>query len=219
MRSAVVTEKFSFPSTRIERDDGQLGAQLVQDREIRIRIERRPHLREVHTSIEQRRQDPDVHVDRLVEELARRIDRDVVPGLADELRHRLPGQLPLEVPQRQLQAAQRLDGQPGVTDPPPGPHPQLARERVDGDELAPEHQRRIHVVDERCVDLGERAAVAVADLTPADHPLGLHTHEAEVHLLAEHVGQRRGDDLDGLDLRHREQTVGMSGLLPEILGR
>ena len=132
-----------------------------------------------------------MHVDRLVEELAGRVDRDPVPGLADELRDRLPCQLPVQVPQRQLQAAQRLDGQPGVPDPPPCPHPELAGERVDGHELAPEDERCVHVVDERRVHLGERAAVAVADLTPADDPIGLHPHQAEVHRLAEDIGQRR----------------------------
>jgi hypothetical protein len=191
----------------------------VQDDEISIRIERRPHLRYADPPLDGRRQDPDVHVDRLVEELARRIDRDPVARLTDQLGHRLSHQLALQVPQRQLEAAQRLNGQAGVTDPSPGPHAEFAGERVDRHELAAEDERRVDVVDERQVHLGERAAVAVTDLTPADDPLGLDPHEAEVHLLPEHVRQRRRHDLDRLDLRHRGPLFDMSGPLPEILGR
>ena len=125
----MVTEKFSFPSTMSDNDGGSSARSWRRTARSASGIERGPHLGDVHTPIQRGRQDPDVHVDRLVEELAGRVDRDPVPGLADELRDRLPGQLPVQVPQRQLQTAQRLDGQAGVADPPPCPHPELAGER------------------------------------------------------------------------------------------
>jgi hypothetical protein len=76
----------------------ELRPELAQDGQIGSRVERCPHLRVADPPIQRGTEDAHVQVDRLVQELARRVDGDPVPRLADQLGDRLPGEFPVQVP-------------------------------------------------------------------------------------------------------------------------
>ena len=84
----------------------------------------------------------------LLQEDAGGVHLDVVTHPAEEGGHGATGSPADDVPQRQLDGAAGVGGDPSLTEPPPGVQTQPLGKRLDGARRLPNQQRREHLLDD-----------------------------------------------------------------------